>query len=92
MWSSSSSDYFVCPHCGAELPPDATFCRQCGASEESGWGDEFDGDVATEDEFDYDDFVAREFPDHVPHRWTPVKIVTAIVALLCILSLVLLML
>jgi hypothetical protein len=59
-------DYFVCPHCGAELPAGAKFCRQCGASDESGWneGDAGEnGDLAAEDDFDYQDFLRREFPD-----------------------------
>jgi hypothetical protein len=56
-----------CPHCGEPIAQRATFCRACGASEDSGWDGAGEGplDVGydTDDEFDYDDFVRREFPD-----------------------------
>ena len=58
-----------CPHCGYALPANASRCRQCGASAEYGW-DSVDGDIddfepdSLEDDFDYDEFVAREFPEH----------------------------
>jgi hypothetical protein len=66
-----ADDYFVCESCGAELPLTATFCRHCGASDECGWGEnqqreEFGlpgGYDDEQDDFDYDEFVAREFPD-----------------------------
>jgi hypothetical protein len=69
-----SDDYFICPCCGAEVRVGATFCRECGASDESGWNEEEvgreddarPGDAADDDfdyDFDYDEFVAREFPD-----------------------------
>ncbi len=35
-------------------------CRNCGASDECGWNADVIFD--TEDDFDYDDFVASEFP------------------------------
>ncbi len=67
---SQEDDYFVCPHCGADVPAPATFCRECGASDESGWGEDDDGsDVDAsagyeEDDFDYDDYISREFPQY----------------------------
>ncbi len=45
------------------MPSNATVCRECGFSDdyvES--GDDYDPLDA--DDFDYDDFVAREFPQH----------------------------
>ena len=37
-------------------------CRHCGASDECGWDDEtLDGGYSAEEDFDYDEFVAREF-------------------------------
>ncbi len=62
--TSLDADGFVCPNCGAEVAAGATFCRECGASDDSGWGD--DADVLYEDDFDYDEFVSREFPQHAP--------------------------
>lgn len=58
-----------CPFCGASLPANASRCRKCGASEEYGWNsvesnlDDLGADYG-DDDFDYDDFVAREFPEH----------------------------
>ena len=86
-------DYFVCPHCGAELSVDATFCRHCGASEDAGWGGEADSSDADQsddwsDDFDYDDFIAREFPEHArtpARRRNAYWLAFAVVALLCIL-------
>ena len=59
----------LCSHCGEPLKPSATFCRACGSSDESGWNETEEG--FAEEEFDYDEFVAREFgedkPDVIPH-------------------------
>lgn len=81
-----SEGEFACPHCGAPVRADARFCRQCGASEDSGWNedDSLEEDVAGyagADDFNYDEFIAREFPDHAdrPHgrgsRWWIVGLV-----------------
>ena len=66
----SADDYFVCPCCGAEVPAKANFCRECGASDESGWDEggrsrdeEPDEGYGQDDDFDYDEFVQREFPE-----------------------------
>ena len=52
-----------CPHCGADLPPNAKACPECGSDEETGWSE-----AATLDRldlpgesFDYQDFIEREF-------------------------------
>ena len=59
-----NEDYdFDCPFCGARVKQGARVCRTCGASDDCGWNtDETAGD-AWDDNFDYDEFVAREFPD-----------------------------
>jgi hypothetical protein len=68
------NDYFACPHCGAKVPVGAAFCRECGASDESGWsqedwqGGETASGYAPDDDFDYDDFLRREFPEQAPAR------------------------
>ena len=31
--------YFICPHCGAEVPAGAAACPQCGSDEETGWSE-----------------------------------------------------
>ncbi len=62
-------EHFICPCCGAEVPAGAVFCRQCGASDESGWGEDDSPDgwspaeYGSDDDFDYDEFVRREFPE-----------------------------
>jgi hypothetical protein len=60
----------ICPHCGAEVPRHARACSQCGSDEETGWSDQtVGGDLGLPDEeFDYKDFVKREFgpADPVP--------------------------
>ncbi len=47
-----------CPHCGADIHDDATFCRQCGSSDADGWNTDTEGE---EDDFDYDEFVEENF-------------------------------
>ncbi len=52
-----------CPACGEWVPRGAAACDDCGACANSGWsGDTHaDGLDLPDDEFDYDDFIAREF-------------------------------
>ena len=54
----------VCPVCGEDVPRGSLACPECGADHNSGWRE----DTAVEDgldlpgsDFDYDDFVQREF-------------------------------
>ena len=66
----------ACPHCGADLKPRARSCRACGADARAGWSE--DGWQAGpeapaghgEDDFDYDDFLEREFGSGKPSRAT----------------------
>lgn len=52
-----------CPVCGEWVPRGAVACDECGACGKSGWSGETaaDGLDLPDDEFDYEDFVAREF-------------------------------
>ena len=38
-------DYFICPHCGADVAWDAVVCPECGSDDETGWSEEtaYDG-------------------------------------------------
>ena len=61
-------DFFVCPHCGAEVRAGARACPECGSDEQTGWAEDADKwaagiptGYASEDEFDYAEFVRREF-------------------------------
>lgn len=62
-----SDDYFVCPCCGADVKAGKNFCRDCGASDDFGWAeeglwdDEVDVGYQGDGDFDYDEFVDREF-------------------------------
>ena len=91
MGRARQRDDFVCPHCGARVPVGATSCRHCGSDDETGWSEsagEWEDNVpssgyGSDDEFDYDGFVAKEFPDQAPvsgrrRVWT---VVVAIVIL-----------
>jgi hypothetical protein len=53
----------ICPNCGAEVPPKARACPECGADEETGWSERAAAQRLglPEDEFDYDEFVKEEF-------------------------------
>jgi uncharacterized membrane protein YvbJ len=54
-----------CPNCGAEVPPNAKACPECGSDESTGWSDSAHADhLGIPDEnFDYDKFVEEEFGD-----------------------------
>ncbi len=61
---------FVCPHCGAEVPLGALSCKECGSDAETGWAQDADvweagipAGYGSDDDFDYDEFVARELPE-----------------------------
>jgi hypothetical protein len=58
----------TCPNCGAEVPPKARACPECGADEQTGWSEtaRTDGLDLPNQNFDYDDFVKREFEDKGP--------------------------
>jgi len=53
----------VCPNCGADVPTGARACPECGSDEETGWSDKASTDHLglPDEEFDYDEYVAREF-------------------------------
>jgi hypothetical protein len=53
----------VCPICGTDVPPKAKACPECGADEETGWSEEARTDSLDlpDENFDYGDFVKREF-------------------------------
>ena len=47
------------------MPPHARACPECGADEQTGWSEaaRTDGLDLPDEDFDYDDFVKREFGD-----------------------------
>ena len=58
----------ICPNCGAEVPPKARACPECGADEATGWSEEAQasGLDLPDENFDYNDFVKREFGGKSP--------------------------
>lgn len=53
---------FPCPVCGEEVKRGRKSCRACGASDSDGWDSHSGGELAdTSGEFDYEDYVEREF-------------------------------
>jgi hypothetical protein len=55
----------TCPNCGAAVPRDAPACPECGSCEETGWSaGARSGQLGLpEEDFDYSDYVKREFDD-----------------------------
>jgi hypothetical protein len=53
----------ICPNCGAEVPRNARACPECGSCDETGWSEKAhaDGLGLPDEDFDYQDFVKREF-------------------------------
>jgi len=72
----------LCPVCGEDVPRDALACPQCGADHNSGWredADTYDGVDLPDHDFNYDDFVKREFGSSLkPAAIKPVWWITAI--------------
>jgi len=65
----------ICPVCGEEVPTGALACPECRADERSGWREEVvDGLDLPDEEFDYDEFVNKEFgrevkPEGIGWAW-----------------------
>lgn len=78
----------VCPNCGADVPSNAKSCPECGSDETTGWSDEShaDGLDLPEENFDYDEYVEREFGNKkaVPHGISRFWWVVAIILLMVI--------
>ena len=65
---SGPSSPELCPVCKEEVPPGALACPECGADHNSGWREDADayaGVDLPDDDFNYDDFVKREFGSRV---------------------------
>lgn len=84
------TDDFPCPHCGAVVRQNAKFCRECGADDSAGWDEHPDtdyGDYEHGEDFDYDEFVRNEFPDHAtPAKKNPVLVIVVILLLVAMLA------
>lgn len=74
----------VCPVCGEDVPSRSLACPECGACHESGWRDDLnDGLGLEDDEFDYGEFIEREFGSSVrPSGIHPIWWITGIVLII----------
>jgi hypothetical protein len=63
----------ICPNCGADVPPGAKACPECGSCDKTGWSDQttYDGLDLPDQEFDYAQFVRREFEGKDQRGWKP---------------------
>ena len=60
----------TCPNCGADVPPRAKACPECGSCEETGWSEQAatSGLNLPDEEFDYGEFVNQEFGESEPRK------------------------
>jgi uncharacterized membrane protein YvbJ len=78
----------VCPVCGEDVPRGSLACPECGADRNSGWREDaesYDGLDLPDENFDYDEFVRREFPSRIKPagiktRWWITAIVVIIIS------------
>lgn len=76
----NDADWFACPSCGAEVQVGSRGCSRCTKNAPKSWAEEphLDGVSLPDDpdDFDYNDFVDREFgrpssikPPHLAWKW-----------------------
>jgi hypothetical protein len=79
----------VCPVCDHDVPRGALACPECGADHNSGWREDAennDGLDLPDEQFDYEQFVQREFretrfrPDGIKTIWWITAIVIIVVS------------
>jgi hypothetical protein len=67
-WPNAASPRIISTARIAKVRCGALACPECGSDDETGWSEDWDGDLPTgygnEKEFDYDEFMAQEFPEH----------------------------
>ena len=84
----------ICPNCGAQVPPRARACSECGSCDATGWSEEAaaSGLGLPDEEFDYEDYAKREFgpanraPHGISRFWWFVGIIAAVLILVLILE------
>lgn len=85
-----SKERFPCPLCGADVLIDPLACPECGSDAHTGWSedpDKWQSDIQVgygdEDDFDYDEFVRREFAQHAK-RSASAPFVANLLCALCV--------
>ena len=82
----------TCPNCGAEVPHKAKVCPECGADEKTGWSEAAatSGLDLPDENFDYEDYVQREFGGGAKPRglhwfwWLVAFLLLVAVVLVCV--------
>lgn len=78
----------VCPICGETVPPKSLACPECGSDHNTGWKKDAQHEVGLdlpEEEFDYQEFVNREFGTEPIRRSTglsPLWWITGVILLI----------
>ena len=82
-----------CLNCGAKVPLKALACPECGACEKTGWSEssEYDSFCFVGDEFQYDDFIEREFSKGGILRGKRLNLIFRFVSVLLVLFLLILL-
>ena len=72
------------------VPRNARFCRECGADDAVGWDEDPDADYDDYEhgeDFDYDEFVRNEFPEHATTSGkNPLVVIVVLLLLLAMLA------
>jgi hypothetical protein len=83
----------TCPNCGADLPPKAKACPECGSDDETGWAETAQADKLglPDQDFNYDEFVKEEFGSGRPiprgihwFWWVTALLLIALFLLFCL--------
>jgi len=73
--SRRQPEWFHCPNCSEKVRVGAKACPHCGSDDETGWRDDTHGESGLADDlpddFDYDEYLKREFPDRRLHNKAP---------------------
>lgn len=84
-----AEEYFICPGCGADVKVGSSGCAKCNDLDPWELEDDdqiYDGLDLPDDDFDYDEFVEKEFGDGIPkHGMSLVWWVTGVILLIAFL-------
>lgn len=102
MVPSRTDDWYLCPGCGAEVKVGSEGCEHCaGLDEDSldfenyteeadpGFADIPAGHSGEDDEFDYEEFVGREFEGKPRYTLNPAWVAIALALFLVVMFLIL---
>ena len=78
----------TCPNCGADVPRNAKACPECGSDESTGWSEDARAQSLglPDEEFNYDEFVEREFGKPKRRKRQMFWCIVAVILLLLMLS------